>query len=149
MASIPLSAAIPIANHSDSHHPQAIEALKTLDERNGGVSTVIGCWLVCPFGLWICGLVLSSDRPALFVGREYNAFGEFAKAGREIAAPRATNSERVSSIHLDTQMTMLIYGGSCQRMLTYRHFPASMESVGVPMGTSPPKARWQRSSLQE
>jgi hypothetical protein len=79
MASIPPSAAIPIADHSDFHHPQAIE-LKTLDERNGGVSTVIGCGLVCPFGLWICGLVLSSDRPALFVEREYNAFGGICKS---------------------------------------------------------------------
>jgi hypothetical protein len=113
-----------------------------------GVSTVIGCGLLCPFGLWICGLVLSSDRPARFVEGEYNAFGGFAKAGREIAATRTTNSERVSN-PFGYSDDMLIYGGSCQRMLRYRHFPASMESVGVPMGASPPKARWQRSSLQE
>jgi hypothetical protein len=29
---------------------------------------------------------------------------------------------------------MLIHGGSCQRMLAYRHFSASIESVDVPMG---------------
>ena len=98
-----------------------------------------------------CGFVdscSSSDRPALFVEREYNAFGGFAKAARESAATRATNTERVSSIHLDTQMTCSFAAevvNGCQRPVIFLQVLHALASPWA----SPPKARWQRSSLQE
>jgi hypothetical protein len=73
-----------------------------------------------------------SDWPALFVEREYNASGEFAKATRESAATRATNSEGVSGIHLEPLITCSFTAEVVNELLTDCHFSVSAESVGLP-----------------
>ena len=77
------------------------------------------------FALLDFGFVASCsrcDRPALFVEREDNAFGGFAKAARESAATRATNSEGVSSIHLDALITGSFTTDVVKGLLTGCHF---------------------------
>lgn len=73
-----------------------------------------------------------SDRPTLFVEREYNASGGFAKATRESATTRATNSEWVSGIHLETLITCSFTAEVVNELLTDCHFFVSVESVGLP-----------------
>ena len=73
-----------------------------------------------------------SDRPALFVERERNASGGFAKATWESAATRTTKSEGVSGIHLETLITCSFTAEVVKELLTDCHFFVSVESVGLP-----------------
>ena len=58
-----------------------------------------------PSGLWIRGLVLFLTGRRSSWSVNIMPLGVFAKATRESAATRATNSEWVSGIHLETLIT--------------------------------------------
>ena len=62
--------------------------------------------------------------------------GDLQKAARESAAARATNSEGLSGIHLETVITCTFTAEVFIGLLTACHFSVSIESVDVPMDGS-------------